>query len=1066
MRRVWLRIGLLLTTAAMAGAQQYPFVLTPESPHGIFTLMQDSHSAIWLGTIDDALRFDGGHFYSLRSYGFPRETPNSFAEDSEGGIWIATQGTDAYGGTGRGGLYRYRAGKIAKVLAGDVMTIAALAPGVMVASVGTEANGKPSYGDLYLFRGLTPDSSGTKWSAASLLSKQADHLTLDHQGDVLFPCPGGWCEVSREQLLDWHGPRSVDVQRHAGSPMLERVLRDREGCMWFRAEAFASYQCAGDREPKVVPASVAQYDSSAHLEEMADGSILTLVALAVQRPGSIHAAASSNGVPEPIDTAMAAKDGTIWVGAESGLYRFPYPFRLSYWGKESGAGSPFAILRNGENMFASRNGLLKLNGTGGYWGAVAGTQGLSGTLATGPHGTMFSATRDLLVQYSPEGKVVARQPIANDLSAGTFLAAGRSGDLWLGRKGVEHVTARGGGFNLQPESQTIGQILDLRYDSARDTLWACDGNEVAFREDGEWNRITQKDGLLDFPCESLAIEPNGDVWVGYRVNAYSWIREPLSGHPVVRNYTQWLNDVVQNSGAHFLAFDQRGRLWLGANVLRVATAEGAKAGQWITLNEQDGMQPPWVDEHPFWSDVDGSVWMGTSDSIAHFSPPDDFLTHFPAPSVFIAGFSIGQSGAVLADAMGEIPRNADVTAHIGSLQFDRRSALHIRYRLLPEEARWTDASNLNLHLGRLSWGQHTLQVQAELATGPWSAIDEQSIHVLWPLWLSWPVLLGVTLATGTTAASGWRWRKKRRARAEKIFPELAEWRLAALSPELQKLDGKLLDARFEIGHVLARGGFATVVKGRDLKEGGRPCAVKIFRQELIDKDWMARRFRQEVLALATIHHPNVVQIYGHGTTPTGSPYLVMEFVDGKTLRQALEDTRLTPQQTALYLRQMGAALDAIHALGICHRDLKPENLMIRSASPPGAELVLIDFSIAIVKDPDETLHGLSRAAGTLYYMAPEQAIGFANSSTDIYSLAKIVMEMLTGERLSALLPDASMDLPARVREFLGGLPVRLNTPAIELLSSALEFDPSRRPKAAGEFATRIADDLEHSPWNG
>src|SRR5580698_6400996 len=125
MRRVWLRIGLLLTTAAMAGAQQYPFVLTPESPHGIFTLMQDSHSAIWLGTIDDALRFDGGHFYSLRSYGFPRETPNSFAEDSEGGIWIATQGTDAYGGTGRGGLYRYRAGKIAKVLAGDVMTIAA-----------------------------------------------------------------------------------------------------------------------------------------------------------------------------------------------------------------------------------------------------------------------------------------------------------------------------------------------------------------------------------------------------------------------------------------------------------------------------------------------------------------------------------------------------------------------------------------------------------------------------------------------------------------------------------------------------------------------------------------------------------------------------------------------------------------------------------------------------------------------------------------------------------------------------------------------------------------------------
>jgi serine/threonine protein kinase len=121
---------------------------------------------------------------------------------------------------------------------------------------------------------------------------------------------------------------------------------------------------------------------------------------------------------------------------------------------------------------------------------------------------------------------------------------------------------------------------------------------------------------------------------------------------------------------------------------------------------------------------------------------------------------------------------------------------------------------------------------------------------------------------------------------------------------------------------------------------------------------------------------------------------------------------------------------------------------------------LIDFSIAIVKDPDATLHGLSRAAGTFYYMAPEQAIGYADSSSDIYSLAKIVIEMLTGKRLSILLPDASMDLPVRVRELLGALPIRLSSSSMELLSSALEFDPSRRPKNAGDFALHIAADLE------
>jgi serine/threonine-protein kinase len=293
-----------------------------------------------------------------------------------------------------------------------------------------------------------------------------------------------------------------------------------------------------------------------------------------------------------------------------------------------------------------------------------------------------------------------------------------------------------------------------------------------------------------------------------------------------------------------------------------------------------------------------------------------------------------------------------------------------------------------------------------------------------------------------------------------LLPDLSEWRLAALSPELAQLGDTLLDGRFEVGMVLARGGFATVTEGRDMQEGGRPCAIKLFRHELMDKDWMARRFKQEVRALAKIAHPNVVRIYSHGETPLGAAYLVMEFIDGSTLREILEQGQLAPLLTASYLRQVGSALETIHAHGICHRDLKPENLMVRRAAEWAEEVVLIDFSIAIVKDPDETLHGLSRAAGTIYYMAPEQAIGYADSSTDIYSLAKVLIEMLTGKRLSDLLPDASMDLPDRVRELLTALPLELASATIELVSSALEFDPVRRPKNAAQFASLIAENLE------
>ena len=1045
--------------AATAHAQRYPILPVPGSPHGIFTLMQDSQSALWMGTIDDVLRFDGENFYSLRPNGFPKETPNSFAEDSDGGIWIATQGTDANGGSKQGGLYRYQAGRIEKVFSGDGLTVMALAPGIMIAAIGTEVNGRPSYGDIYLFR-----KSNGRWTAAKAAEKQADHLTLDHEGNVLFPCPGGWCEAARQKLLEWQRSGSpLEIEKHPGSTLIERVLRDRSGCLWFRAESFSSYQCPADAEPKRIPESISQYDVSAHLEEAPDGRVLTLVPLALGRPGSFRVATGSNGVPEPIDTALVASDGTIWIGAENGLYRFMYPFNLEYWNKEDGIGSPFSIVREGNSIFASLNGIFKLNDQQGRWNLLPGTEGLGGMMAAGPHETFFAATRNTLAQLSSAGKVIAASTIASDLTAGSYTATTQKGDLWLGRNGINRVIQEKGGFALRPQAVPAGVILDLQYDSPRDTLWACDGNTVIFRRNGAWGRITQKDGLLDLACGSIGIAQNGDVWVGYRVNAASWIKNPASGHPVVQNYTQWLNDVVQNGGAHFTAVDHRGRVWLGIDVLRVADPHTANPPEWIKLDVQDGLSPPWVDGHPFLSDPDGSVWFGTADAVVHFSPPDDFATRFPPPPVFISGFSLGQNAATLADALGPIARSAEVVAHIGSLQFDRRNALHIRYGLLPGQTSWNYTSDLNLHLARLPWGHHTLEVQAQLATGAWSKVAEQQLVVPWPIWLSWPVLVGFAVAAGAVAGQARRWRKKRKARAQKAFPPLAEWRLSALSSELMELDGTLLDSRFEIGRVLARGGFATVVAGRDLSEGGRDCAVKIFRQELIDKDWMARRFRQEVLALATIHHPNVVRIYGHGTTPAGSPYLVMEFIDGKTLRQVLEEGRLSPRLTASYLRQTGIALDEIHAHGVCHRDLKPENLMIRSASKPGEELVLIDFSIAIVKDPDETLHGLSRAAGTLYYMAPEQAIGYADSSSDIYSLAKILMEMLTGQRLSTLLPDASIDLPARVREFLAGPPVIFSKPAIDLLSSALEFDPSRRPKAAGEFSARIAHDLESQP---
>jgi serine/threonine protein kinase len=134
--------------------------------------------------------------------------------------------------------------------------------------------------------------------------------------------------------------------------------------------------------------------------------------------------------------------------------------------------------------------------------------------------------------------------------------------------------------------------------------------------------------------------------------------------------------------------------------------------------------------------------------------------------------------------------------------------------------------------------------------------------------------------------------------------------------------------------------------------------------------------------------------------------------------------------------------------------------MIRSEAPADEDLVLIDFSIAIVKDPKQSLRALSRAAGTVDYMAPEHSIGYADESTDIYNLAKLIVEMLTGQRFSSLVAVASLDLPKRVRVLLSGLTVKLSNGSMDLISNALEFHPASRSRSAFIFANSIANDLE------
>jgi tRNA A-37 threonylcarbamoyl transferase component Bud32 len=826
------------------------------------------------------------------------------------------------------------------------------------------------------------------------------------------------------------------------------------------------YTCS-DNKWRFAPFEGAGVNATAR--EAADGSVVLVdsTILAVGRPGAFRIAKAPNGLPPALFAAIQARDGTLWLGSSQGLYRFASPFRMEFWTARDGVDNPWCIQRLGTDIYAGLNrdvGVLSKNRQ--HWESLASFEktGQVMNLLPSGDGLLVALNRGGAALVQRDGTVAAR--IQSYTDYGLRLARTPNQEVWLGGISLGRLKREGPHLtfeNHRLDTQPFGNVLGVQYEDHTRTLWACyNGGLTAKREDGSWREITTRDGLLVNACWSLAALPNGDVWYGYyNTPAFALIRPTPDGSFAVHQFRA--GGGIEDPEAITFDVDQRGWLWRGGNRgMSVALPADAEAGKWLHFDQSDGLPGVGVNSGSYFEDTDGSIWFGIDVNIVHYTPPTDLPTPQFAPQVFVSAFSWEGPAPRLAEAVSELPHGSKVTAYIGSLQFDRHNALRVRYRILPEQPSWRETRSLDLALGKLSSGAHTLEVQGRVFTGPWSGTASRSFNVLRPIGLTWPMLAAYFMVAASLAACGYVLRRRRLAEEAALLPDLAAWRMGALLPEVRELEGTLLDSRFDVGGLLARGGFANVLDGYDREQKQR-CAIKVFRGEVKDKAWIQRSFEQEVAALKKVRHPNVVSIYAHGMAPSGVPYLVMEFVEGRNLREILEAGPLAARRAARLVRQLASALDAIHALGICHRDVKPENVIVRKEGSPEEESVLIDFSIAIVKDANETLHGLSRAAGSFDYMAPEQAVGYAAPSSDIYSLAKLVLEMLTGRQLKKLLPDAALDLPERVRELARGMDVRFSDESAEVLARAMEFDPARRPRAAGAFTAPLVRDLEADP---
>jgi signal transduction histidine kinase/ligand-binding sensor domain-containing protein/CheY-like chemotaxis protein len=774
----------------VALAQRYTFKSYGQE-HGLTNLateclFQDRSGYLWTGTHNGLFRYDGSVFTHFgRAEGLPSSAVDAIKETADGVLWVATSR----------GLARRKGARFERFRFGTP-----------VESAGRFGLATDQTGRLYLttISGLlvsTPPRPGSERKFEAVPGRPAEPahgVHVDSGGVVWYGCGTAVCRLSGRTVSVFGVPEGVPRDRW------DALLTDQSGAIWIRSSNHLLRKTPKNSRFEPVSHPIPNRSDFAALSLGRGGELFVPTDDGVSEFANgrwRHIGPSQGLFGNAVSEVLEDREGSLWIGLwGSGLARWLGRNEWESWTRAEGLSGDhiWKMLRDpqGRLWVATDKGLNQLRvdpvTARKSWRVWTEKDGLAGdktrALTVAPDGAIWTGgSPGGISRIDPHSGSVRRYALPGTPGSDRIwhLDFDREGTLWVSTRGglfFAHPLKGKVVFQKQPlplagAGETIGATLEDR----QGRFWAAGTKGLARRENGIWKRFTMQDGLPTIATGFLAEAHDGAIWVGYRDRTGISRIEVRGDRLSIRTFNR--QSGLRSDQLIFVRTDSRGWIWVGTdrgvNVLR--------DGSWHHYGQQDGLVWDDCNTHAFYEDVDGSVWIGTSRGLAHYTRRSRTVPQGPRVE-----FSQVKLGGNLYDTASPIvvPHHTQtLTATLSVLTFLAEEDVLCRYRLVGLDEEWLETKQREVRFSNLPPGKFVLEAIARSAAGQWSTVAARvPFEIQPPWWATWWFRV-VAFVAGVLLAFGFVRSRTRRFIAEQVrLEEAVEERTRQLRLEQARIE--------------------------------------------------------------------------------------------------------------------------------------------------------------------------------------------------------------------------------------------------------------------------------------